>query len=115
MAAFRYAERRRWLAAGIAVALCSLTKQTGGAVLLPVLWMLFQDARRRGVRWPPALFKIGFGFTLPIALVAVILTKPKGFLFWVVTGSGDYASFGGAWGTPSASTFRRTGGTTWGV
>ncbi|MEV8322866.1 ArnT family glycosyltransferase [Kitasatospora sp. NPDC059811] len=97
VAAFRYAERRRWLAAGIAVALCSLTKQTGGAVLLPVLWMLFQDARRRGVRWPPALFKIGFGFILPIALVAVILTKPKGFLFWVVTGSGDYASFGGAW------------------
>ncbi|GHH74401.1 ArnT family glycosyltransferase [Kitasatospora indigofera] len=97
VAAFRYAERRRWLAAGIAVALCSLTKQTGGAVMLPVLWMLFQDSRRRGVRWMPALFKIWFGFALPIALVAVILTKPKGFLFWVVTGSGDYASFGGAW------------------
>ncbi|WP_441251547.1 ArnT family glycosyltransferase [Kitasatospora sp. McL0602] len=97
VAAFRYAERRRWLAAGIAVALCSLTKQTGGAVLLPVLWMLFQDARQRGVRWLPALSKIGFGFALPIALVAVILTKPKGFLFWVVTGSGDYASLGGSW------------------
>ncbi|MDH6135786.1 4-amino-4-deoxy-L-arabinose transferase-like glycosyltransferase [Kitasatospora sp. MAA4] len=98
VAAFRYAERRRWLAAGIAVAICSLTKQTGGAVLLPVLWMLFQDARRRGVRWRPALLKIGFGFAVPIALVAVILTKPKGFLFWVVTGSGDYASLGGgAW------------------
>ncbi|GAA2140982.1 hypothetical protein GCM10009760_24710 [Kitasatospora kazusensis] len=97
VAAFRYAERRRWLAAGIAVALCSLTKQTGGAVLLPVLWMLFQDTRRRGVRWPPALAKIMFGFALPIAFVAVILTKPKGFLFWVVTGSGDYASLGGAW------------------
>ena len=97
VAAFRYAERRRWLAAGIAVALCSLTKQTGGAVMLPVLWMLFQDCRQRGVRWAPALFKIWFGFALPIALVAIILTKPKGFLFWVVTGSGDYASFGGAW------------------
>ncbi|MDH6578267.1 glycosyltransferase family 39 protein [Kitasatospora sp. MAP5-34] len=97
VAAFRYAERRRWLAAGIAVALCSLTKQTGGAVLLPVLWMLYQDARLRGVRWPPALAKIMFGFALPIAFVAVILTKPKGFLFWVVTGSGDYASLGGAW------------------
>ncbi|GAA5013040.1 ArnT family glycosyltransferase [Kitasatospora paranensis] len=97
VAAFRYAERRRWLAAGIAVAVCSLTKQTGGAVLLPVLWMLFQDARRRGVRWPPVLGAIGLGFALPIALVALILTKPKGFLFWVVTGSGDYASLGGAW------------------
>nr|WP_280700901.1 glycosyltransferase family 39 protein [Kitasatospora sp. GP82] len=97
VAAFRYAERRRWLAAGIAVALCSLTKQTGGAVLLPVLWMLWQDARQRGVAWRPALAKICFGFALPIALVAVILTKPKGFLFWVVTGSGDYASLGGAW------------------
>ncbi len=97
VAAFRYAERRRWLAAGIAVAVCSLTKQTGGAVMLPVLWMLFQDARLRGVRWLPALLKIGFGFAVPIALVAVILTKPKGFLFWVVTGSGDYASLGGDW------------------
>ncbi|MFG2695988.1 ArnT family glycosyltransferase [Kitasatospora sp. NPDC051984] len=97
VAAFRYAERRRWLAAGIAVALCSLTKQTGGAVMLPVLWMLLQDTRRRGVRWPPALAKIGFGFALPIALVAVILTKPKGFLFWVVTGSGDYAGLGSNW------------------
>ncbi|GAA3040115.1 hypothetical protein GCM10020229_59090 [Kitasatospora albolonga] len=97
VAAFRYAERRRWLAAGIAVALCSLTKQTGGAVMLPVLWMLLQDARLRGVRWQPALFKICFGFALPITLVAVILTNPKGFLFWVVTGSGDYASLGGAW------------------
>ncbi|MGK4580673.1 ArnT family glycosyltransferase [Kitasatospora sp. HPMI-4] len=97
VAAFRYAERRRWLAAGIAVALCSLTKQTGGAVLLPVLWMLWQDARHRSVAWKPALAKVGFGFALPIALVAVILTKPKGFLFWVVTGSGDYASLDGAW------------------
>ncbi|WP_245984807.1 ArnT family glycosyltransferase [Streptomyces tateyamensis] len=97
VAAFRYAERRRWLAAGIAVAVCSLTKQTGGAVLLPVLWMLWQDARHRGVRGLPALAKTAFGFALPIALVAVILTKPKGFLFWVVTGSGDYASLGGNW------------------
>ncbi|MGF1426981.1 ArnT family glycosyltransferase [Kitasatospora sp. LaBMicrA B282] len=97
VAAFRYAERRRWLAAGIAVALCSLTKQTGGAVLLPVLWMLYQDARLRSAPWRSALLKVGFGFALPITLVAVILTKPKGFLFWVVTGSGDYASLNGPW------------------
>lgn len=97
VAAFRYAERRRWLAAGIAAAICSLTKQTGGAVLLPVLWMLWQDTRRRGVRWPGALARTAAGFALPIALVALILTKPKGFLFWVVTGSGDYLSVGGNW------------------
>ena len=96
VAAFRYAERRRWMAAGIAVAVCALTKQTGGAVLFPVLWMLLQDTRKRGVRWPPALGTLLFGFGIPIALVAAILTKPKGFLFWVVTGSGDYASFDGA-------------------
>ncbi|GAA1217212.1 hypothetical protein GCM10009665_03870 [Kitasatospora nipponensis] len=97
VAAFRYAERRRWLAAGIAVALCSLTKQTGGAVLLPVLWMLLQDTRRRGAPWKPALLKVAFGFAVPIALVAALLTKPKGFLSWVVTGNGDYASLGGDW------------------
>ncbi|MGA5703769.1 ArnT family glycosyltransferase [Peterkaempfera bronchialis] len=96
VAAFRYAERRRWMAAGVATAICALTKQTGGAVLLPVLWMLLQDARHRGVRWPGALGKALFGFAIPIGLVAAILTKPKGFLFWVVTGSGDYASLDGA-------------------
>ncbi|MFF4649964.1 ArnT family glycosyltransferase [Streptomyces sp. NPDC001380] len=96
VAAFRYAERRRWLAAGVATAVCALTKQTGGAVLLPVLWMLLQDARHRGVRRPAALGRVLAGFALPVALVAVILTKPGGFLFWVVTGSGDYASFDGS-------------------
>lgn len=96
VAAFRYAERRRWLAAGVATAVCALTKQTGGAVLIPVLWMLLQDTRRRAVRWPVALGTVLFGFAIPIALVAAILTKPGGFLFWVVTGSGDYASLDGA-------------------
>ncbi|MFJ6216520.1 ArnT family glycosyltransferase [Streptomyces sp. NPDC092296] len=96
VAAFHYAERRRWLAAGIATAVCALTKQTGGAVLLPVLWMLFQDGRHRGVHRPAALGKVLAGFAIPIALVAATLTKPRGFLFWVVTGSGDYASLDGA-------------------
>ncbi|WP_079063540.1 ArnT family glycosyltransferase [Streptacidiphilus griseoplanus] len=95
VAAFWYAERRRGLAAGVATAVCALTKQTGGAVLLPVLWILFQDARRRGLSVPAALGRVLFGFALPIALVAAMLTKPKGFLFWVVTGSGDYASLDG--------------------
>jgi hypothetical protein len=43
VAAFWCADRRRWTLAGLAVAGAALTKQTGGAVLLPVLWMLWRS------------------------------------------------------------------------
>ncbi|GLW48278.1 hypothetical protein Stsp02_39400 [Streptomyces sp. NBRC 14336] len=81
------ADRRRWAAAGLAVGCAFLTKQTGGAVLLPVLWL-------SGPSWA-GLLRIGAGAVLPV-LAAALLTDPSGFLFWTVTGSGAYASFTGS-------------------
>ncbi|MEJ8638029.1 ArnT family glycosyltransferase [Streptomyces sp. MS2.AVA.5] len=90
-AAVRYADRGRWGAAGVAVAGAFLTKQTGGAVLGPVLWLLWQTAPVHR----SALLRTALGFALPV-LAAALLTDPSGFLFWTVTGSGAYASFTGS-------------------
>ncbi|MEV2251862.1 glycosyltransferase family 39 protein [Streptomyces sp. NPDC050147] len=89
-AALWCADRRRWGAAGAAVACAFLVKQTGGAVLVPVVWLLWQagGARREALR-------LGVGLCGPVLAVAAV-TNPAGFLFWTVTGSGAYASFTGS-------------------
>ncbi|MEU2060180.1 glycosyltransferase family 39 protein [Streptomyces sp. NPDC013455] len=89
-AAMWCADRGRWGAAGAAVAAAFLTKQTGGAVLLPAAWLLY---RRRPRRAGPAL--LAAGSALPV-LGAALLTDPAGFLFWTVTGSAAYASVTGS-------------------
>ncbi|WP_405883280.1 glycosyltransferase family 39 protein [Streptomyces sp. NBC_01136] len=90
-AAMWCADRHRWGAAGAAVACSFLTKQTGGAVLVPVLWLLWRQAMspRKG------LLQLGAGALAP-ALGAALLTDPAGLLFWTVTGSGAYATFTGS-------------------
>ncbi|MGW7050504.1 glycosyltransferase family 39 protein [Streptomyces sp. NPDC054887] len=90
VAAVWCADRGRWCGAGVAVAAAFLTKQTGGAVLAPVLWLLWHNAPARS-----ALLRTAFGFCLPV-LYAAMLTGPHRFLFWTVTGSGTYASFTGS-------------------
>lgn len=95
-AAMWFASRRRWGAAGFAVAIAALTKQTGGAVLLPVLWLLWRSVRRGRASWREDLPSLAFGFGLPVLVIA-LSTGVRNFLFWVVTGSGEYASVGGAW------------------
>ncbi|MFF4833036.1 ArnT family glycosyltransferase [Streptomyces sp. NPDC001315] len=86
-AAMWCADRRRWAAAGAAVAGAFLVKQTGGAVLLPVLWLC---GRSR-----PGLLRLATGAAVPV-LCAALATDPAGFLFWTVTGSAAYASFTGS-------------------
>ncbi|GAA1895069.1 hypothetical protein GCM10009837_16300 [Streptomyces durmitorensis] len=89
-AAIWCADRRRWRAAGAAVACAFLAKQTGGAVLVPVAWLLWQaGGARRDV------LRLGVGLCGPVLAVAAV-TNPAGFLFWTVTGSGAYASFTGS-------------------
>ncbi|MFI0235219.1 ArnT family glycosyltransferase [Streptomyces sp. NPDC016845] len=84
------ADRRRWALAGTAVACAFLTKQTGGAVLVPVAWALWRcGAPRAGV------VRCAAGAALPV-LTAALVTDPAGFLFWTVTGSGSYATFTGS-------------------
>ncbi|MFD7230231.1 ArnT family glycosyltransferase [Streptomyces sp. NPDC059881] len=122
-AAVMYAGKGRWGAAGLAVAGAVLMKQTGGAVLVPVLWLLWRSSPRRpsprrpslrspSPRGPSArgpsgprkrgtcarragLLRLGLAFALPPA-AAALLTDPSGFVFWTVTGSGAYAAFTGS-------------------
>ncbi|MFD8589037.1 glycosyltransferase family 39 protein [Streptomyces sp. NPDC059637] len=108
-AAYFLAVRGRWGAAGLATAAAALTKQTGGAVLLPVLWLLWQHSRDRrtdpgappgapgvpGALWPGVL-RLGAGLLLPVA-AAAWATGPRRFVFWTLTGSGSYLSPEGSW------------------
>ncbi|MEV0323462.1 ArnT family glycosyltransferase [Streptomyces sp. NPDC050658] len=89
-AALCCADRRRWGLAGAAVACAFLAKQTGGATLVPVAWLLW----RSGARGSDVL-RLGVGLCGPV-LGAALATDPAGFLFWTVTGSGAYASFTGS-------------------
>ncbi|QXE38967.1 glycosyltransferase family 39 protein [Streptomyces sp. GMY02] len=99
-AAMWCAGRGRAGAAGLAVAGALLTKQTGGAVLVPVLWLLRHSAARgarsgAGAAGRAGLPRLAAGLVLPV-LGAALLTDPAGFLFWTVTGSAAYATFTGS-------------------
>ncbi|NEY33072.1 glycosyltransferase [Streptomyces sp. PRKS01-65] len=89
-AALWCADRRRWGAAGLAAGCAFLAKQTGGAVLLPVLWLCGVRGGGRG-----GVLRLTAGAAAPV-LGAALATDPGGFLFWTVTGSGSYASLGGS-------------------
>ncbi|MGX9229271.1 ArnT family glycosyltransferase [Streptomyces albus] len=84
VAAIWCAERSRWLCAGLAVAGAVLSKQTGGAVLLPVFALLWQT--RAG--WGAAL-RVAAGAALPVVSTALAY-QPGRFLYWIATGSGSY-------------------------
>jgi len=99
-AAYWFAQNRRWGQAGAATAVAALTKQTGGAVLLPLLWLLWRRKPLAGEGGPEdrrrSLATLLFGFGLPVAVIA-LSTGVRNFFFWVVTGSSGYASIDGAW------------------
>ncbi|WP_078591792.1 glycosyltransferase family 39 protein [Streptomyces megasporus] len=88
------ADRRRWGAAGLAVAGAFLVKQTGGAVLLPVAYLLRRSVPR-GRERRAASARLAAGVAAPVVAVA-LATGWRGFLFWTVTGSGSYASLTGS-------------------
>ncbi|MFG3260038.1 ArnT family glycosyltransferase [Streptomyces sp. NPDC048172] len=90
VAAMWCADRARWGRAGLAVAAAILTKQTGGAVLLPVLFLLWRT--RAG--WLP-LIRLTAGTALPVLGVALAF-GPARFAYWMATGSGAYVSADGA-------------------
>ncbi|MEV5612603.1 glycosyltransferase family 39 protein [Streptomyces sp. NPDC052225] len=89
-AAMWCADRRRWGLCGLAIGGAFLAKQTGGAVLVPALWMLWRSGAPS-----TALTRLSVGALAPV-LAAALATTPTGFVFWTVTGSGAYASFTGS-------------------
>jgi 4-amino-4-deoxy-L-arabinose transferase-like glycosyltransferase len=82
-AAILFARRGRGVAAGVAVALSTLAKQTGAVTLFPVVYLL---ARRRGKR---GVGEAAVGFSAPIAAVALAV-GPSQLLYWAVLGNGSY-------------------------
>lgn len=90
VAAVWCADRARWAGAGLAVAGAVLSKQTGGAALLPVLFLLWRT--RAG--WL-ALLRLTVASALPVLLVALAY-GPGRFAYWMATGSGAYMSAEGA-------------------
>ncbi|MFZ4584313.1 MAG: glycosyltransferase family 39 protein [Acidimicrobiia bacterium] len=81
------AARRKFASAGVAVAVATLTKQTGAATLLPVLF----DARRnRGER---SIMRVLLGFALPL-LIAAAFFGVSDFVYWMLLGNGSYLSLG---------------------
>jgi hypothetical protein len=83
------AARDRPFAAGVALALACLTKQTALTTALPVVYLVLQHRGPRGLRGLLA------GFALPVAAGAVYF-GPGPFLLWTVTGNGGYLRDGGS-------------------
>lgn len=90
VAAIWCAERARWAGAGLALAGAVLSKQTGGAVLLPVLLLWWQTRAGWG-----AFARLTAGAVLPVASAALAF-GPGRFVYWIATGSGSYLSADGA-------------------
>jgi hypothetical protein len=90
-AAVVLAARRRHLAAGAALALACLCKQTAVMTAVPVAWWAWRSGGRR------ALARCGAGFVAPIA-VAAALFGPAPFLLWTVSGNRGYLALQGSMG-----------------
>ncbi|MFJ9381830.1 glycosyltransferase family 39 protein [Streptomyces sp. NPDC101455] len=87
-AAMYYAARHRFLAAGLALAVATLTKQVGLAPLLPLAVQVLTAPRRNRLRSGTAL---AAGLLLPVIGCALLLgVRP--FTFWVFLSSGSYAA-----------------------
>jgi 4-amino-4-deoxy-L-arabinose transferase-like glycosyltransferase len=82
-AAILFARRGRGFAAGVAIALATLAKQTGAATLLPVVYLITRARGKRGIG------EVALGFTIPTALVALAV-GPSQLLYWTVLGNGSY-------------------------
>ncbi len=83
------AARDRPRGAGAALALATLSKQTGAATLLPVLYLAYRYRGRRGIGM------VLTAFAAPLAVVA-LLVGPGDLVFWAVAGNGSYFGLGTA-------------------
>jgi 4-amino-4-deoxy-L-arabinose transferase-like glycosyltransferase len=79
------ARRGKMVAAGAAVAVATLAKQTGALTMLPVLYLAWKARGRKGIAE-----SVG-GFALPLAVAALALGAGQLF-YWTVLGNGSYVS-----------------------
>ncbi len=85
VAAVVLARRARWTASGAAAAFAVLVKQTGGTILLPVVYLALRTRARR------PLASIAAGFAAPIVLIAAWIGFGE-YLRWNVLGNGGFAA-----------------------
>jgi 4-amino-4-deoxy-L-arabinose transferase-like glycosyltransferase len=83
VAAVVLARRGHGTTAGVAAAFATLAKQTGAAVLLPVVYLLWKRRGRNGIA------DAAVGFLIPILLVAMWF-GPRQIAYWTVLGNGSY-------------------------
>jgi hypothetical protein len=88
-AAVVLAGRNRPFAAGVALALACLCKQTALTTALPVAYLVWRGCGPRGLR------RLVVGFAVPIVAGALAF-GPGPFLLWTVTGNGGYLRNGGS-------------------
>lgn len=89
VAAVVLARRDRLVGAGLAVALATLAKQTGAAMLLPVWWLAWRRNGRRGVGFATLAFAVPLG-------AAAIVFGPRQLVYWTVLGNGSYVGLSSA-------------------
>ncbi|MEV0261737.1 glycosyltransferase family 39 protein [Streptomyces sp. NPDC050617] len=89
-AALYYGAGGRYFAAGLAVAVATLTKQVGLAPLLPLAVCALTAPRPRPRRWRDAAALAG-GTLIPLLGCAALLGGHR-FVFWVFLSSGSYAT-----------------------
>ena len=94
VAGFALATRARPLAAGAALGLATLTKQTAAATLLPAAFLAWRPGPEHRAR---RLALLGAGFAAPI-VIATLTLGASDFLHWVFTGNGSYLGTGGSLG-----------------
>jgi hypothetical protein len=94
-AAFVLGARDRPGRAGACLGIATLAKQTAAATLVPLIWMVWRD--RRGRIRNRGLLALGSAFVAPVVAVAVLVGLHD-FVFWVVTGNGNYLNVDGALG-----------------
>ena len=96
VAGFVLAVRDRPLAAGLALGVATLTKQTAVFTLLPAAWLLWHVAPNVAAR-ARRLAVLAAGTVAPV-LAAALAFGAHDFVTWVFTGNGGYLNLGGALG-----------------
>jgi hypothetical protein len=93
LAAFLAAERGRAVAAGVFLALATLTRLQGAALIIPLAWVLWDNAGR-----PTPVHKAIRPSWLALLLGPAAAVGAYAWVIWLTGDAGSYAAAQGAWG-----------------